>query len=122
VPCVGSVVPSSVWSALRRRAHGAGSVRQVKRVAVVYLEETNLIKPSLVFLAAALRGFELDLPAYYFSCTKEHHASKTARQNCRRQSVVCFSIRRPSCSEPWRRALAERGCRGREGHRRHARG
>src|SRR5215510_117128 len=49
VPCVGSVVPSLIWSASRRRAHGAVSVCQVKRMAVVYLEETNLIKTSLVF-------------------------------------------------------------------------
>ena len=49
MPCVGSVVPSLIWSASRRRAHGAVSVCQVKRMAVVYLEETNLIKPSLVF-------------------------------------------------------------------------
>ena len=36
--------PSSVWSTSRRRAHGVVSIRQVKGVAIVYLEETNLIK------------------------------------------------------------------------------
>ena len=63
--------PSSVWSTSRRRAHGVVSIRQVKGVAIVYLEETNLIKPFLVFLAAAQRRFVVDLPVRYFSYTKE---------------------------------------------------
>jgi len=48
--------PSPVWSTSRRRAHRAVSIRQVKGVAIVYLEETNLIKPLPVFLAAAARA------------------------------------------------------------------
>ncbi len=48
--------PSPVWSTSRRKAHGVVSIRQVKGVAIVYLEETNLIKPFPSFWAAAARA------------------------------------------------------------------
>jgi hypothetical protein len=52
--------------------HRVVSIRQVKGVAIVYMEEANIIKPFPVFLAAAQRGFMLDLPGYDFSNTKKH--------------------------------------------------